>query len=275
MCFVPFVTRNKLTGESQVAPCGKCPACQKRRIHQWTFRLQQEDKKSISSHFITLTYDTKTIPITPRGNYSLDKRDYQKFVKRLRKASPCNGRPIKYYMVGEYGEDRDRPHYHAIIFNATAENIIRSWDNGIVHFGTVETKSIQYTVGYFSKGSQIPCNDYDDRIPKFALMSKGLGLNYLTKAMQAWHKKDLLNRMYLNGSDKKKVSMPRYYKNKIYHDLQRKAIAVAVRIQTDKDYAEAIKKDQFYETNLFQDRKAAIDLETSKKGKRQLSHSRL
>lgn len=34
--------------------------------------------------------------------------------------------------------------------------------------------------------------------------------------MIKWHKADLNNRMYCTTSDGKKISMPRYYKNKLY-----------------------------------------------------------
>lgn len=39
--------------------------------------------------------------------------------------------------------------------------------------------------------------------------------------MVQWHKNDLLNRMYLTVADGKKVSMPRYYKDKIYNREER------------------------------------------------------
>lgn len=43
--------------------------------------------------------------------------------------------------------------------------------------------------------------------------------------MQYWHNADLLNRMYINIGDGKKAAMPRYYKQKIYTDDQRKEIS--------------------------------------------------
>ena len=71
------------------------------------------------------------------------------------------------------------------------------------------------------KDTRIPEHKNDDRKQEFALMSKGLGINYLTKQMQKWHHDDILNRMYLTIADGKKVSMPRYYKDKIYTREQR------------------------------------------------------
>lgn len=61
--------------------------------------------------FITLTYAPGNLP--PLG--SLDHRDFQLFMKRLRKRYPR--RTIRFYMCGEYGEANGRPHYHACLFN--------------------------------------------------------------------------------------------------------------------------------------------------------------
>lgn len=60
--------------------------------------------------FITCTYNDASLPY----GGTLVKADFQKFLKRLRKKIGVN---IRYYMVGEYGEQTYRPHYHAGIFN--------------------------------------------------------------------------------------------------------------------------------------------------------------
>lgn len=156
-------------------PCGKCPPCLKRRASGWSFRLMQEEKHSESSMFITLTYDTKNVPISEKGFMSLNKRDCQLFFKSLRKATGGAGLPIKYYIVGEYGGTTFRPHYHAIVFNAKLELIQNAWKRGEIHFGKVEGASIGYCLKYMTKPGKIPLHHNDDRVPEFALMSKGLG----------------------------------------------------------------------------------------------------
>ena len=65
----------------------------------------QHEKDAMSAQFITLTYDTSTVPITRNGYMSLDKRDLQLFFKRLRKSQGKDSTgasmpPIKYYAVG-------------------------------------------------------------------------------------------------------------------------------------------------------------------------------
>lgn len=253
----PYIVKNKITEQTNAVPCGKCPACYKRRVSQWSFRLMQEDKISFSSHFITLTYDTKNIPLTDRGYMSLDIHNVQLFIKRLRKDRRNNGRTIKYYMAGEYGGKTLRPHYHLIIFNCDIASIQECWAQGNIHYGTVSGASVGYTLKYLSKRGLIPQHKNDDRQPEFALMSKGLGKSYLTPAMVKWHGTDKANRMYCNLNDGQKIGMPRYYKNKLYNDSERKAIGAVLRRKMDEKYAKQYQSTQDY-TAQFESDKAAF-----------------
>lgn len=174
-CITPLTLRHKFTGEWNTFPCGKCPDCLKRRASGWSFRLLQEEKRSSSSAFITLTYDTDHVPITEKGFMTLCKRDVQLFFKRLRKLNP--EAKIKYYACGEYGSRSMRPHYHAILFNADNADVLRAWslDNkalGSVYFGDVSGASVGYCLKYMSKPAKIPLHRNDDRIKEFSLMSK-------------------------------------------------------------------------------------------------------
>lgn len=218
-CITPFQKRNEVEGGYYTLPCGKCPECLKRRVSGWSFRLMEEDKVSSSSMFVTLTYDTHSVPITDKGFMSLCKADLQKFFKRLRKLLP--EAKIKYYAVGEYGGSTWRPHYHIILFNADYISVQKAWalDGkaiGHVHFGNVSGASVGYTLKYVMKPKRIPLHKNDDRIKEFSLMSKGLGAGYMTDAMVKWHKASLEDRMYCNTKDGKKIAMPRYYKDKMY-----------------------------------------------------------
>lgn len=215
----------KVKSSEKPVPCGKCSDCRGRSISAWSFRLMQQEKISNNAEFITLTYDTSFVPISEKGFMSLQKRDLQLFFKRLRKA---NGDiKIKYFAVGEYGGKSFRPHYHLILFNTNRETIQTSWGLGQVHYGTVTGASVGYTLKYMSKKKRIPVHKNDDRIPEFRLMSKGLGANYLSQSMVHWHKSDLENRMYCNLKDGKKISMPRYYKERLYTDSEKEKIMVA------------------------------------------------
>lgn len=173
----------------------------------------QEEKNSTSAYFITFTYADNNCLRTDRGYLSLHKKHLQDFFKRLRISQLRGGntKSLKYYTVGEYGGISFRPHYHAIIFNVQLELIlkpseitllkhtsydgktpfqIQDWPHGHITIGQVSGASIGYTLKYVTKNQRVPVHKNDDRLPEFALMSKGLGLAYLTKAMIQWHMND-------------------------------------------------------------------------------------
>lgn len=221
-----------------------------RSVHGWAFRLNREEKKSISSHFLTLTYATKNVPITTRGYRSLDKKHVQVFIRRLRKKDPASNAvaPIKYYACGEYGGRTRRPHYHIILFNAKQEHIQDAWKLGSVYYGDVNHASIYYTLKYMMKAPKKQFRK-GDPMKEFALMSKGLGIDYAQDPrFQRWHMDDVENRMYLNLTDGKKIAMPRYYKDKIFNDEQRERAAYAgykkAQKKADKDLSSALSYQQ-------------------------------
>ena len=198
----------------------------------------KEAEVSTSAFFITLTYNTDHVPITQKGYMNLCKEDLQKYLKRLRK---LNTEKIKYYAVGEYGGKTMRPHYHIIMFNAEETTISTAWklegtEIGEVHIGKVSEASVGYTLKYVSKDKKVPVHKNDDRLPEFSLMSKKMGSSYLTKNMIKWHKKDILNRMYCNLKDGKKIAMPRYYKDKLYTKHQRQMIGASIQAKDTKEW---------------------------------------
>ena len=184
----------------------------------------QEDKISFSAHFVTLTYDTHSVPITENGFMTLKKSDLQNFFKRLRLLCPTTD--VRYYAVGEYGDQHKRPHYHAIIFNALdTTRFQKAWtldgkQIGNVHVGQVTGQSVAYTLKYIDKQGYVKKFAADDRIPEFSVMSKKLGLNYLTDQIRNYHSADL-NRNYITLPDGFKIALPRYYRTKVYDQAQR------------------------------------------------------
>lgn len=179
MCKRPF--RRRLDdGRDLVLPCGKCLACRIRRRSVWTIRLLHENSAHAKSRFITLTYRDDTLPC--RGNDSrgiLVKSDLQNFFKRYRKNSRLPG--LKYYACGEYGDDGDRPHYHAIVFGdaPTVQDLDEYWGLGRVSSDSVTGASISYVAGYVSK--KLGLRDYntqESRPAPFQISSQGLGLKW-------------------------------------------------------------------------------------------------
>lgn len=205
-CLTPYQLKEP---EGQTVPCGKCPACYARRASAWSFRLMQQHKVSTTGYFLTLTYDTDHVPISPNGFMSLPfekklnkktgemyvdrTRDVRNFMKRLRK---LNAEPLRYYYCGEYGGTSMRPHYHMILFNASLQSLVGDklafqirngnilldgktnmasdvWSLGHLTIGELNEASVGYTLQYMSKGHKIPMHRNDDRTPEFSMMSKG------------------------------------------------------------------------------------------------------
>jgi len=255
-CTTPLYVKNGITSNEKIpVPCGKCPACIKRRTSGWSFRLIKHSEVSKNPLFVTLTYDPEHVPKTKNGYKTLQKSDVQKFFKRLRK---LQDEKIKYYAVGEYGTQTMRPHYHLIIFNTDELKINRSWaldgyNIGTTFIGNVTGASIGYTLKYLSKEGKIPQHKNDDRQPEFQLMSKGLGKNYLTENMKKWHHDDLENRMYIPMKEGKKIAMPRYYKDKIYSKSEKNRISRHIAQTTEHfEDLEMLQQGEYYHHNQAQ-----------------------
>lgn len=276
MCMNHYQAKT-LLGDTQPVPCGKCPECVKRHISQWSFRLTEQEKASDSAYFLTLTYGTDSVRITRAGFLTLDKRDIQLFLKRVRKShytaakQSHSGTPIiKYFLVGEYGGKSYRPHYHVLIFNSQLDVLFdkqqllalkyddysgklpvtcSQWPYGHVTVGKVSGASVGYTLKYIEKPKRIPMHRNDDRLPEFRLMSKKLGEAYLTPEMKKWHLNDPLERMYVER-DGKKISMPRYYKDRIYDETQRLLAGAHQRKTMLEKQAKLIEKDPDFDRNV-------------------------
>ncbi len=239
-CDSPLIIEVKGRISKIPVPCGRCPPCKLRRVNDWVFRLKQEDKVSLSSSFVTLTYDTKHVPISDNGFMSLDKRDWQLFMKRLRKKCPDS--TLKYYACGEYGTKTQRPHYHAILFNCPDVNLINeAWGLGSVHLGTATGDSMAYCLKYINKAARIPMHRRDDRVKEFSTQSKNLGISYLSPAVVKHHRSNpsdirLQNNQY-------KMAMPRYYRYKIWDSQERKAQLPGIKNAVDQ--AEVLDKRRF------------------------------
>lgn len=238
-CITPIDIKNpkriKRLSDSEImqVPCGKCSACRKRRAKQWTFRLLQEEKIAATAYFITYTYDQCHVPTTPNGYLSLDPKAHTNFMKRLRKRLSKEELtlPLKYYMVGEYGGETERPHYHSIMFNlpeyfsANEHRLEEIWKNGRVQVDNVTGASIGYVTGYVNKMKHfINLGENDDRIPEFTRISKGMGLNWLTEQRIKWMKNTLSPTVKNEqGHD---IGIPRYYKKKALTEYEQTLVAL-------------------------------------------------
>lgn len=255
MCDSPIFIVPRVGGQAVPVPCGRCPPCKNRRVNSWVFRLLQEEKVSSSAYFVTLTYDTRHVPISRNGFMTLCKRDYQLFMKRLRKLCPAS--TLKYYAAGEYGSDNNRPHFHAIVYNVPDQALFNeAWGLGSVFIGKVSSDSIAYCTKYIDKSNNNPVipgwtafAGRDDRVREFPLMSKGLGENYLSPDIVRYHQSDT-SRVFVTKPGGYKMPLPRYYRLKIYDEAQRSVQAFLAQVATDKqDALNRLEYNRLYPNN--------------------------
>jgi len=142
-----------------------------------------------------LTYDNAHLP----KDTSVDVREFQLFMKRLRKAYPKDR--IRFFHCGEYGEKLARPHYHACLFNFdfpdkvphgeyfTSKSLDRIWGNNDPEkcpsiIGRVTFESAAYVARYITKkitGDEAQAHYVDKktgvvRRPEYVTMSRRPGI---------------------------------------------------------------------------------------------------
>lgn len=229
-----------------LVPCGKCIACRIAKRKEWTLRMWHElDDFHGVGRFVTLTYDDDYLPYGETVQYAgfdvkfptLVKEDLQKFFKRLRKN--LDGRKIRYFACGEYGDETERPHYHAIIFGLSIcddKYIKDCWPFGFVYCGNVEPDSINYVAKYINKQYSGELADFSytqkDRNPVFRLMSIGIGSQHCMANSKQYIENEKIT---MHGNP---MSFPRYYIKKL--GLENSDFRKDVSIKNDKKLVKTI-----------------------------------
>lgn len=137
-----------------------------KRAKQWQIRLVHEaELYPDKTFFVTLTYDPWHLPVNKYGETFISKRHAQLFLKRFRYHL---GKPVRYFLCGEYGEDTHRPHYHLILFcelddlipfafnRFHSEVISKAWPFGLHEVSPAEKNSMAYVAGYVEKKQRDP-----------------------------------------------------------------------------------------------------------------------
>lgn len=220
-------------------PCGKCLGCRLDYSRQWADRMMLELQHTGKAIFVTLTYNNENIPTVVDDfdlpvAYTLDKDDWQRFMKRLRARSKFVGRELRFYACGEYGSHTRRPHMHAIIFGLSLEdfpdrkvkgyNELRQtyyvskefegiWQKGFTLITDVSWQTCAYVSRYVMKKAFADDIGYA-QLPEFSLMSRrpGIGAYYLADHPDVFEKDSI----YLSSSaGSVKVRVPKYFLNKL------------------------------------------------------------
>jgi len=152
--------------------CGQCLPCRKQRASVWKHRIMLEASVHEQNLFITLTYNDESVP----KSGSLFPRDATLWLKRYRKA--IAPREIRYFLVGEYGNLTERPHYHIVVFNGRIEDeqiITTTWDQGFVQVSELVEERAAYICKYVVKSLGRKNENLGDRYPEFMRCSKQKG----------------------------------------------------------------------------------------------------
>lgn len=184
--------------------CNKCVECMQQATTEWANRCYLESKHWQDKCVLTLTYNEQFVP------KQLEKRDYQLFLKRLRRMiSPAK---IKYFCSGEYGSKNGRPHFHIVIFGWCPDDCVfyKSTSKGTSLYNSKICDFLwsevfegldeegNYVKRYYNKGfvTVDPCVSYESCFysakymqkvmyeeteevtqPPFIAMSKGIAIN--------------------------------------------------------------------------------------------------
>lgn len=238
---VVFVGEGRLS--NLVLPCGQCIGCRLERSRQWAVRIMHEASLHRHNAFLTLTYSDENLP----ENNSLNKRDHQLFMKRLRKTHD-----VRFYSAGEYGGQTARPHYHVCLFGYHFPDRLmlshRTYSpelEAIWKLGNCDVRDLSFELaayaaryicdkvtGDLAKKHYERENEYGDKIqiePEFNLMSRGRGIG---RGFFDAHKDYIYqgDRVIVRG---KPAKPPRFY-DKLYEKLDPERMDM-VKIQRELD----------------------------------------
>lgn len=218
-------------GRPRQIPCGKCIDCRLEKSRQWAVRMIHESSMHENNCFITLTYNNRHLP----KNGSVNKRHLQNFMKYLRKQ---HGDGIRFYACAEYGDKKQRPHYHICLFSFdfpdkkiifekspkvwnnsykakdhyklyTSKTLSDLWRKGFCTLGELTMETAAYTARYVVKKitGEKAKEHYKGKTPEFALMSRrpGIGKIWFDEYTTDVYPKDFFT---INGV---KHRPPRYY----------------------------------------------------------------
>lgn len=165
-----------------LAPCGKCYICLKNRVSEWFIRLLTEYQTNYNGTFmlfVTLTYNNENL-----GDKSLDYRDIQLFMKRLRKY--YKDYKIKFMCVGEYGFKSFRKHWHLILLGFEdlephyKYHIQSLWNKGFAVTKVCDENTVFYLLKYSFKQRKYPRKWYIENgyTPPLFRVSQSFGKDF-------------------------------------------------------------------------------------------------
>lgn len=213
-------------------------------------RLASEYENSYNAYFVTLTYNDEKATANAQ---KLNVIDVQLFLKRLRKelskvdvyhypsidrgSNIAQNAKFRYFIVGEYGDRTNRPHYHGVLFDIPykiglnlrdefaknkyiRELIEKNWSNGLIHVGSITVASLKYILKYVLK------SDTEKNKETIMICSKR---PYLGKS---YEKKIQFNKDNLTSTARvlnQKFTLPRIYKDKYFNAREKEKMSEKTR----------------------------------------------
>lgn len=233
-------------------PCGQCLECRLEYGRQWAIRCVHEAEMHPQNSFITLTYAEENLK-----SDKLVYTDFQTFSKNLRtmiftdflnRLFPNSDQKtqrhlwrtlskerqkelydpfkISIFVTGEYGDEKKRPHWHALIFNwepgdqkykrsndredkiYTSETLSKLWPHGTSEVGAVTFHSAGYCARYAAK-KLIHGKDGEHEYEPISKKSSknAIGKSWISKY---WRSTFVHGNIMIPDS-KETCSIPRYY----------------------------------------------------------------
>lgn len=129
MCTTPG-QRTLEGGEVVQIACRKCNQCLSARRNDWVARAMAEKAYMKHAFLLTLTYRNNEDGTKPDGAVTFVYRQVQLFLKRVRdayfKKYGATGE-ISYIIAGERGSQKDRVHWHMVLFSKRPIDMLGEW----------------------------------------------------------------------------------------------------------------------------------------------------
>lgn len=166
MCIAP-----NILADGTATACHKCWQCREQAVNDWVGRNIAENKTSVSSNAVTLTYGRDDENQVDHLHAAiLTYSDVQKFIKLLR----FHGYPVRYFVTGEYGTTKNRAHWHIILhwqdkvppYEFRKNFHSQFWPHGHTYWDNHDAAAVRYNCKYILK------NLADDAAQGHLAMSK-------------------------------------------------------------------------------------------------------
>lgn len=234
--------------------CQRCMECRRQKAREWQVRLLEEVRDKPNGKFVTLTFSNEAIVEVvdyikektflemlkepkDRKQIWFEKKGYDKdnqiakvalrlFLERWRKRY---GESVRHWMVTELGHrGTENVHMHGILWTDDLGELEKLWKYGYVWKGyetgkqknVVNARTVNYVIKYILKQ-----DEKHERYKSRVYTSAGIGAAYATsgRAKRAGYKGEDTDETY-RTEDGHKISMPTYWRNKIYSEEEREKL---------------------------------------------------